>query len=185
MRIFLAGATGVIGVRLVPLLVRDGHVVAGLTRSRPQLVESLGASPIVCDVYDRAGLRTAVRGFAPDIVLHQLTDLPDEHSQLDAFRAANRRIRTKGTRNLVAACPGVQILAQSTAFPATTEEHERLILDQGGVILRYGMLYGPDTWYAADQLPPPPRIHVDRAVERTTAALDSPPGTILELVDPT
>lgn len=183
MRIFLAGATGVIGVRLVPLLVDAGHVVAGMTRSRPELVEKLGAEPVVCDVYDAAAVRDAVRRFAPDLVLHQLTDLPDDRDQIEAARPANRRIRTEGTRNLLDAAGGVKTLAQSTAFPAATEEHERLVLDAGGVVLRYGYFYGPGTWYDGE-LPPPPRIHVDDAARRTVEALDAPLGTVLELVDP-
>lgn len=186
MRVFLAGATGVIGVRLVPLLVDAGHVVAGMTRSQPELVEKLGAEPVVCDVYDAAAVGDAVRRFAPDLVLHQLTDLPDDLGRLEAARPANRRIRTEGTRNLLDAAGGangVKTLAQSTAFPSATEEHERMVIDAGGVILRYGYFYGPDTWYV-DELPPEPRVHVDEAARRTVAALDAPPGTIVEIVDP-
>ena len=58
-RIFLAGATGVIGVRLVPLLVDAGHDVAGMTRSpvKAGLLEELGAEPVVCDVFEAEGLR--------------------------------------------------------------------------------------------------------------------------------
>ena len=74
------------------------------------------------------------------------------------------------------------MIAQSTAFPAAAEEHEHLVLAAGGVILRYGPLCGPGTWYP-DELPPPPRIQVDEAARRTVAALDTPPGTIFELVE--
>jgi nucleoside-diphosphate-sugar epimerase len=94
MRIFVAGATGVIGARLVPLLLDAGHTVAGLTRSRPAVVEALGAEAVVRDAYDAAGLRVAVETFAPDLVVDELTDLPDDESALDAARAANRRMRT-------------------------------------------------------------------------------------------
>jgi uncharacterized protein YbjT (DUF2867 family) len=184
MRIFLAGATGVIGVRLVPLLVAAGHIVAGMTRSQPHVVDALGAEPVVCNVYDQAALGRAMERFAPDLVLHQLTDLPDNLAHLDTARSANQRIRTQGTLNLLAAASTAKTVAQSTAFPAATQEHERLVLDTGGVILRYGRLYGPGTWYSDGQLPPPPRIHIDRSAERTAAALDAPPRTILELVDP-
>ena len=80
MRIYLAGATGVIGNRLVPLLVDAGHTVGAMTRSaaKAQRLASLGAQPIVCDVFDRSALTNAVRAFSPDLVLHELTDLPDE-----------------------------------------------------------------------------------------------------------
>jgi nucleoside-diphosphate-sugar epimerase len=106
MRVFLAGATGVIGVRLVPLLLAAGHEVAGMTRSQSELVERLGAEPVVCDVYDLERLRRVVREFAPELVLHQLTDLPDDRPGLEASLERNRRIRTEGTRNLLDAPPG-------------------------------------------------------------------------------
>jgi nucleoside-diphosphate-sugar epimerase len=157
MRVFLAGATGVIGVRLVPLLLAAGHIVAGMTRSQPHLVDALGAEPVVCDVYDAEALRLAMQRFAPDLVLHQLTDLPDDLEHLNAAWSANQRIRTEGTANLFAAAGAgagagaARMVAQSTAFPAATEQLERLVLDAGGVILRYGHLYGPGTWYSDGQ----------------------------------
>src|ERR1700752_5061345 len=80
MRIFLAGASGVIGQRLIPRLVHDGHVVGGLTRSpsKMELLSHLGAEPILCDVFDRR----AVLDFRPDVVLNELTDLPDDAAQI-------------------------------------------------------------------------------------------------------
>ena len=77
MRIFLAGASGLIGVRLVPLLVAAGHELAGMTRtpSKVSMLAELGCEPVVCDVYDADALRAAVVGFAPEMVMHQLTDL--------------------------------------------------------------------------------------------------------------
>ncbi|HEU0286790.1 MAG TPA: NAD-dependent epimerase/dehydratase family protein [Nocardioidaceae bacterium] len=90
MRIFVAGATGVIGVRLVPLLLDAGHTVAGLTRARPAAVEALGAEPIVADAYDATGLREAVAAFAPDLVINELTDLPDDEAALDSAPGAPR-----------------------------------------------------------------------------------------------
>jgi uncharacterized protein YbjT (DUF2867 family) len=183
-RVFVAGATGVIGVRLVPLLVAAGHAVAGLTRSQPELVERLGAEPVVCDVYDAAALAGAVGRFAPELVLHQLTDLPDDEERLGAARPANLRMRTEGTRNLLAAADGARAVVQSTAFPAAgRDELERLVSEAGGVVLRYGYFYGPGTWYGKASEAPPPRIHIDDAARRTVDALDSPPGTVLELVE--
>ena len=81
-RIFLAGASGVIGQRLIPRLVEAGHVVGGLTRSssKTELLRHLGAEPILCDVFDREALVQAVRDFKPDVVLNELTDLPDDVS---------------------------------------------------------------------------------------------------------
>jgi nucleoside-diphosphate-sugar epimerase len=183
MRVFLAGATGVIGVRLVPLLLAAGHDVAGMTRSQPEVVERLGALPVVCDVYDLERLRTAVREFAPDLVLHELTDLPDDRDRLEASLERNARIRTEGTRNLLDAARGVKMVAQSIAFPPGAPEHERMVLDAGGVILRYGIFYGPGT-YGGDSPPEDvPRIHVDEAARRTVEALDAPAGSVLELVE--
>jgi uncharacterized protein YbjT (DUF2867 family) len=183
MRVFLAGATGVIGVRLVPLLLAAGHQVAGMTRSQPEVVERLGAQPVVCDVYDAERLRTVVQEFGPDLVLHELTDLPDDYAELDAWLERNARIRSEGTRNLLAAAPRVKMVAQSIAFPPGAPEHERLVLDAGGVILRYGIFYGPGT-YGGDTPPAEqPRIHVDDAARRTVEALDAPPGSVFELVE--
>ena len=184
LRILVAGATGVIGARLVPLLLGAGHTVAGMTRSQPAAVEALGAEPIVCDVYDATALREAVAAFAPELVVNELTDLPDDETALDAARAANRRIRSEGTANLLAAAPGIRTIAQSTAFPAAgIEEHEALVLEAGGVLLRYGRFYGPGTWHSDNRPPEPPRVHVDVAARRTFEALGAPPGTILEIVE--
>jgi nucleoside-diphosphate-sugar epimerase len=138
---------------------------------------------VVCDVYDASALRKAVRGFGPELVLHMLTDLPDRREELDAKRPANRRMRIDGTRNLVAAADGVRMVAQSVAFPAGQEEHERMVLDAGGAIVRYGRLYGPGTWSDDGRDLPAPRVHVDEAARRTFEALDASPGTILEIVE--
>jgi hypothetical protein len=77
------------------------------------------------------------------------------------------------------------VIAQSTAFPAAgIEEHEALVLEAGGVLLRYGRFYGPGTWYPDDQPPEPPRVRVDEAARRTFEALDAPSGSVLEIVEP-
>jgi nucleoside-diphosphate-sugar epimerase len=183
MRVFLAGATGVIGIRLVPLLLAAGHEVAGMTRSQPDVVERLGAEPVVCDVYDLERLRRVVHDFAPDLVLHELTDLPDDIAELEAALERNARIRAEGTRNLLDAAAGAKMVAQSIAFPPGAPEHERMVLDAGGVILRYGIFYGPGTYEGETTPQGVPRIHVDEAARRTVDALDAPPGTILELVE--
>ncbi len=168
MHVLLAGATGVVGRRIVPLLVTDGHRVTGLTRSpgRAAALRALGAEPIVADVVDRAALFAAVRSAAPDVIVHQLTDLAA------ADLGANARLRVVGTRNLVDAAhaAGVRrIVAQSIAFgyedgPRPATEDTPLRADLRGVpelesavaeladwvVLRYGLFYGPDTWYAPD-----------------------------------
>src|SRR5689334_14423273 len=93
-RIFLAGATGVIGIRVLSLLIGAGHVVAGMTRSQEKAstLESLGAEPVVCDVFDAGALRDAVSAFRPDAVMHQLTDLPDRLEDLPAYAPRNDRM---------------------------------------------------------------------------------------------
>ncbi len=73
MRIFVAGATGVIGRRLVPQLVAQGHEVTALTRRDHAVAE--GVRTVVGDVYDAAGLREVVAAARPEVVFHQLTDL--------------------------------------------------------------------------------------------------------------
>jgi hypothetical protein len=91
LRIFLAGATGVIGIRLLPLLIAEHHTVAGMTRSPEKIdqLRALGAEPIICDVFDSVLLTKAVTTFQPDAVIHQLTDLPDDVDQLPDFGARN------------------------------------------------------------------------------------------------
>ncbi len=121
MRIFLAGASGVIGRRLIPLLVEAGHAVAGMTRSvsNVDLLAGLGAEAVVCDVFDLDGLTAAVIDFAPELVIHQLTDLPDDLARIGEFGAANARIRREGTRNLLTAAASTgagQLIAQSVAW---------------------------------------------------------------------
>jgi nucleoside-diphosphate-sugar epimerase len=188
-RIFLAGASGVIGVRLVPLFVAAGHAVAGMTRSpaKAQAIRRLGAEPLVCDVFDADALRDAVTAFRPDLVMHQLTDLPDDVAELSAHMAANARIRREGTRNLLAgaaAAGAARFLAQSIAFPlpgdagAAVAEHERLVLDAGGIVVQYGQFYGPGTFYETDP-PPPPAIQIDDAARRTVPLLERPGGVVV------
>jgi putative NADH-flavin reductase len=192
MRIFLAGASGVIGVRLLPLLVAAGHEVAGMTRSPGKLggLKALGAEPILCDVYDADELRAAVVRFRPDAVMHQLTDLPDDAANLPDSGARNDRMRREGTRNLLAAAASAgseRILAQSIAWEqagdraVTTREFENSVLNVGGVVIRYGQLYGPGTYYET-QKPSPPRIQIDEAARRTVPILAAPSG-IVEVVE--
>lgn len=188
LRIFLAGATGVIGIRLLPLLISAGHAVAGMTRSEGKIdqLRALGAEPVICDVFDAPRLTDAVTAFHPGVVIHQLTDLPSELEQLPDFAARNNRIRTEGTHNLIAAAQvaGVRhFLAQSIAWrpPGRGEvidQHELQVLEVGGVVVRYGQLYGPGTYYEGE-LPPPPRIHVDDAARATAPLLQAPTGIVV------
>jgi nucleoside-diphosphate-sugar epimerase len=193
MRIFVAGASGVIGVRLVPLLVAEGHDVAGMTRSphKAGLLRELGAEPVICDVFDAGALTQAMTAFGPDIVFDQLTDLPDSRTDLRTASDRNDRMRSVGTRNLLlaATAAGAQrVIAQSIAWELSSQsrravvaEHERAVLQAGGVVLRYGQLHGPGTYY--DTAPPPPRVHVDDAARRTLPSLSAPPGLTIVIDD--
>ncbi|HTH98367.1 MAG TPA: NAD(P)-dependent oxidoreductase [Stellaceae bacterium] len=138
-RIFLAGAAGVVGQRLTPLLLAAGHRVAGTTRSpeKAQALARQGVEPVVVDVFDADRLAQCVAAFRPDIVIHQLTDLPrglDPALMAEAGRR-NARIRTDGTRNLMAAAlaAGVRrFIAQSIAWiyaPGPTPHRENAPLD--------------------------------------------------------
>ena len=188
MRIFLAGASGVIGVQLVPLLRQAGHEVAGMTRSesKAERVRELGAEPVICDVYDAQALTEAVKAFEPSLVMHQLTDLPDTAERIPDFAERNARIRTEGTRNLIAAAQAAdaeRLVAQSIAWrpPGSSEaveQHERMVLDAGGVVLEYGVFYGPGT-YGGETVPEHPRIRVEEAARRTVELLDAPSSVIV------
>ncbi|WP_370677536.1 NAD-dependent epimerase/dehydratase family protein [Pleomorphomonas sp. PLEO] len=121
--IFLAGATGAIGRRLSPILVAEGWRVVGATRSSDKLADlrALGVEPVVVDVFDAATLTKVVAEAKPDVVIHQLTDLPpalDPIRMPDAL-VRNARVRDEGTRNLVAAALAAgarRFIAQSIAF---------------------------------------------------------------------
>ena len=191
--VFVAGATGVIGVPVVRLLVADGHRVVGMTRSpdKVALLHQLGAEAVVCDVYDARGLEAVVADADADAVIHELTDLPDELDRLPEFLARNAHIRREGTANLLAAAEAAGIdrfLAQSVAWEvpgdggAAVAEHEAAVLAFGGVVLRYGTLYGPGT-YGGDEPPSPPRVHVDEAARRTVDALELRSTTVTIVED--
>jgi uncharacterized protein YbjT (DUF2867 family) len=185
MRVFVAGATGAIGRPLVRLLLATGHDVAGLTRD-PAKASSL-PNPVVCDVFDADDLRAAVAAFAPDVVVNELTDMPADPAEIRP--SVNVRIRTEGHRNLLAAAAGAKYLAQSVAFTLrgaagdAVAELERTTLAAGGLVLRYGVFYGPGTYSEqTGRLPGPPRVHVEAAARRTIDALDAPSG-IIEVVE--
>lgn len=139
MRIFLAGAAGAIGRRLTPLLVLMGHEVTGTTRSanKAGTIEAMCARPVVVDVFDAAAMRAAVVGARPDVVIHQLTDLPAAPGTpgYAEGQQRNNRLRREGTRNLVdaALAAGVtRVIAQSIAFayaPGDGPRHETDPLD--------------------------------------------------------
>jgi nucleoside-diphosphate-sugar epimerase len=112
MKVFVAGATGVLGRALVPQLVARGHEVVGMTRSasKQDLVRSLGARPVVADALDPDAVARAVASAEPEVIVHQLTALSGPMSMRDArhperFRGAimTNRLRTEATDHLLAA----------------------------------------------------------------------------------
>ena len=122
MRVFVVGASGAIGVRLVPQLTERGHEVIGTHRSpgTAERVRALGAEPVALDLLDREAVRRAVLAAAPDAIVHQASALADVRfsRNLDRVFAATNRIRTEGTDALLAAAreAGVRrFVAQSYA----------------------------------------------------------------------
>ena len=210
MRVFLAGASGVIGRRLAVLLRDAGHEVVGTTRTpaRIAMLRELGIEPVVVDAFDADALVRAVATARPDVVMHQLTDLPSAPGTpgYPAAQQANHRLRVEATRNLMQAAKiagARRVVAQSIAFVYAPGDGMRIETDpldlategvrqltvQGivaleqevlgtpgidGVVLRYGYLYGPDTWY--DAPPKPPSVHVDAAAHAAWLALNKGKG---------
>ncbi len=144
MRVLVAGATGVIGRRLVPALLGDGHDVLGMARS-PQsarALEAMGARSVLADALDAAATMRAVGEAAPDAVINQLTSLPKriDPRRIERDFALNDRLRSDGTRNLLAAAQAGgarRVIAQSIAFmyapgPAATvhRESDPLLADE-------------------------------------------------------
>jgi nucleoside-diphosphate-sugar epimerase len=199
-RVFVAGVTGVVGVRLTPLLLAAGHAVTGTTRSaeKAEALSAIGVEPFVADVFDAAALGRAVTKARPEVVIHQLTDLPHEFDevQLAAAYLRNARIRTEGTRNLVAAARAASAIVQSVAFayalgpePHTetdplniadgprvvtvraAADMEQQVLSSGmeAMVLRYGLFYGPGTWTEGPVRKPP--LHVDAAAQAALLAV--------------
>ncbi|QHW30902.1 NAD(P)-dependent oxidoreductase [Paenibacillus rhizovicinus] len=178
MRILIAGASGVVGRSLIPLLAEAGHEVVGLIRNPAQAaaLERAGARSVIADVYDREAVFAALGETKPDAVIHQLTALGERNF------ADNARIRREGTRNLVdaALAAGVtRMIVQSISWvyvPGDGPAGEEELLDLAApeprsstveavavmeaavaempehVILRYGLLYGEGTWYAVEGL---------------------------------
>jgi nucleoside-diphosphate-sugar epimerase len=142
-KIFLAGATGAIGRRLIPLLTGAGHFVSGTTRDADKVprLKRAGAQPIVLDVFNQRALHDAVARVKPDVIIHQLTNLPKvfDTAQLAEMLEENARLRVEGTRNLVSAARVAgcrRIIAQSLAFayargPEPHDEKDPIASGQG------------------------------------------------------
>ncbi|MGD2128856.1 MAG: NAD-dependent epimerase/dehydratase family protein [Lysobacterales bacterium] len=122
-KVFLAGATGVIGRCLGPLLTYAGYAVFGMTRHRSKAVslKRAGVTPVVLDVFNVPALLDALKEIRPEVVIHQLTDLPAnlDPALMDEAIRRNARIRNAGTQNLVNAALASgsgRLVAQSIAW---------------------------------------------------------------------
>jgi nucleoside-diphosphate-sugar epimerase len=126
MKVFVAGATGAVGRRLVPLLVDRGHEVVATTRSaaKRDALRAAGAEPVVVDGLDRRGVVSAVLGAEPDVVVHQMTALAGVTSlrNFDRAFAMTNHLRTEGTDNLVedAALAGARRFVRRASATGTT-----------------------------------------------------------------
>jgi nucleoside-diphosphate-sugar epimerase len=162
MRVFVAGASGAIGTRLVHQLVDRGHQVIGSSRSagKAERLRALGAEPIALDLLDRAAVRRAVLEAEPEAIVHQATALAEINfsRNFDRTFAQTNRLRTEGTDALLAAANEARVerfVAQSFASyrdltpPAKARKSfaamtylEEAVTRAGGIALRYGVFYG-------------------------------------------
>jgi nucleoside-diphosphate-sugar epimerase len=216
-KIFLAGATGAVGRRMLPLLRAAGYEVTGTTRvaSKAEELRAAGIIPVVVDVFDAAALKAAVSAARPDVIVHQLTDLP--HGLKAELMAQglirNARLRIEGTRNLVDAALGAgarRFIAQSIAFVyapgrephdesdplmSPAEEPWRCTMEGvvtlerlatstpglDGIVLRYGMFYGPGTGF--EVAPGKPAVHVDAAAKAAMLAIEGGTPGVYNIAD--
>ena len=237
MKVFVAGATGAIGRPLVRQLVQAGHDVAGTTRkpARALELERAGVEPVVVDALDTAALEAAVVAARPEVVIDQLTRLPQRIRPrgMRWFYRHQNPLRERASPALLEAARRAgarRLIAQSVAFiyapagerrrreddpvwrdaPApfghalrVAADHERRVLAAGGlegVVLRYGVLYGPGTHMAAgngiyedvrrrrfpiagDGSGVWSFVHADDAARATVAALDHGGPGIYNIVD--
>ena len=226
MRVLVAGGTGVIGRQLLPLLGEVGHDVTVLSRSPREIP---GAEVVTADALDALAVRRAVRNAAPDAVVNLLTALPREIRLRRFAKEAEptNRLRTEGMANLVEAAPDARFISESVAFAydpgdgSTADEArplwmhgprvfrptvralaslERRTCEVGGVVLRFGHLYGPGTGFAADGIVVEQTevgkvpivgngnavfsfLHTHDAATAIVAALDKPVTGALNVVD--
>jgi nucleoside-diphosphate-sugar epimerase len=169
MKVFVAGASGTIGMPLVRALVAAGHPVFAMTRSpeKQQSLRGLGATPVVADALDAAALTRALANAGPDVVIHQLTNLPKTGVRSAKDLESTNRLRIEGTRNLIDAAVAAnarRIIGASFVMVLAAKRDENGRLEDGaaamesmesqivdasrsgrieGIVLRYGMWYGP------------------------------------------
>lgn len=177
MRVLVAGASGAIGRQLLPLLDATGHETIALVHRTGLHTEA--THTVTADALDRRSLIPAVAEFEPEAVVNVLTAIPRRMNPRRFAQqiAPTNRLRTEGTANLATAAPGARLISEGVAFaysprggpvadesrplwadgprafrPAVRalQECERLTAGSGGVVLRFGHLYGPGTGFAPD-----------------------------------
>jgi nucleoside-diphosphate-sugar epimerase len=195
-RVLVAGATGVLGRPLVARLTAAGHEVTGFSRSGRDGTRAV-------DALDAAAVRAVADEVRPDAVVNLLTAIPAAFNprKIGAAFEATNRLRTEGTRNLLAAAPEAHHLAESIAFiydpapglageddpvwrrpPASfgpilaaVGELERAVLDAGGAVLRLGYLHGPGTGFE-------PGGAMHQQIRRRQLPLAGPAGGVLSFL---
>jgi nucleoside-diphosphate-sugar epimerase len=225
-RVFLAGGSGAIGMPLVRQLTAAGHQVTALTRTSANAAKlrALGATPAVADALDAESLRRVVVEAQPTHVIHELTAIPKGGVRSARDLAPTNRLRIEGTRNLIEASvaararrvvvgsfamlrgapsPEAPAGVRSAAEAVRSMEHQTLEASRAGriegVVLRYGLFYGPDAGSTTQMIAMAKRrllptirgdrgllsnIHVDDAAGATVAALErAPAGSIYDIVD--
>jgi nucleoside-diphosphate-sugar epimerase len=173
-KIFLTGATGAIGTRLLPMLVENGYEVVAMTRSpaKQDALRTAGATPVIADGLDRAAVLAAVAEAQPDVIVHQMTSLTGvTFADFERELATTNRLRTEGIDTLLET--GIRVIAQSYGQwrydgpgPLHTEDEridtppstmqrtaeavrhlESAVTAKGGTALRYGIFNGPGTGF--------------------------------------
>jgi len=182
MKVFVAGGTGALGSRVLPLLVQSGHDVTGIARTpvKAEVVRAAGATPVTVDLFDSGEVAAAVAGH--DAVVNIATHIPDLSKSLRASAwAEDYRIRSEGTHNLVQAAlaaGAARYLQESVTFfyadagsewvdedapvdlptyaqasRAAEAAAQRFAASGGvGVVLRFGLFYGAGSSHTASQL---------------------------------
>jgi nucleoside-diphosphate-sugar epimerase len=226
MNVFIAGGTGAIGVPLIRALRAGGHQVTALTRSpaKADMLRELGATPAIADALDADALGRVVAASRATHVIHQLTALPKGGARSARDLEATNRLRIEGTHNLIeaAVAAGARRLVVGSFAPLGNTRTEDLAAEVRpaaaairsmeaqtleasrsarieGIVLRYGLFYGPATASTVQMIAMArrrmlprirddrgllPCIHVDDAAAATVKALDGGvPGTVYDIVD--
>ena len=190
MKVFVAGASGALGRPLVRKLIDAGHEVIGLTSKHPEVIASLGARTAHVNAFDAEGLRDAVVAAKPDLIVHALTRLPNSPFVTPSRLKIHDRLREEGTKNLIDAALAAgtpRMIAESITFAFRGRSEDKMkpvenmggfqrsvtaamslesqVLEFEGVVLRFGLFYGPGTSINEE---------VPKALKRRTLAVIGP-----------